>query len=138
MSYRAKSGFGVTFTVLFGMALAAPYALATESSPAVVARYDKDNDKTLDWTEVETAAGAHFDKLDKNADGTLDRAEVKGVIAAATFKGADTDHDGTLSKPEYLALVKRLFKQADTDNDGTLSATELGNPAGHRLKLLID
>jgi hypothetical protein len=137
MSYRTSTGFGLGVAALLAMAVAAPYVLA-ESSRAVVAKYDKDHDRTLDWNEVEAAAGARFDKLDQNGDGTLDRAEAKGIMRRATFRTADTDRDGTLSKNEYLALVKQRFTAADTDNDATLSAKELNSRAGHNLKLLID
>src|SRR3984885_15614544 len=113
--------------LLLGTALGGHYATATEPSAAVVAKYDKDSDKTLDWAEIQTAASARFDRLNKDADPTLDSQEVKGIIGEAAFKAADADHDGTLSKTEYLALVKKLFKQADADNDGTLDAQELGS-----------
>jgi Ca2+-binding EF-hand superfamily protein len=68
----------------------------------------------------------------------LDNQELKGIVGEAAFKAADSDHDGTLSKADYLALVNRLFKQADANHDGTLDAQELGSKTGHKLKLLID
>jgi hypothetical protein len=113
-------------------------ATAAEPSAAVVAKYDKDGDKTLDWNEVQAAAGARFAKLNKDQDGTLDAQEVEGVIGPATFKDADPDNDGTLSKAEYLDLARKLFRQADADGDGTLDAKELSSRAGRSLKLLID
>ena len=123
---------------MLGTALGGQHATATEPSAAVVAKYDKDSDKTLDWAEVQTAASARFDSLNKDADTTLDNQELKGIVGEAAFKAADSDHDGTLSKAEYLALVNRLFKQADANHDGTLEAQELGSKTGHRPKLLID
>ena len=138
MSHNTTSRLCLGLALLLGAAVSGQYAIATEPSAAVVAKYDKDSDQTLDWAEVQTAASARFDSLNKDADGTLDTQEVKGVVGEAAFKAADTDHDGTLSKAEYLALVKKLFKQADGNNDGTLDAQELGSRAGRRLKLLID
>jgi EF hand len=76
------------------------------------------------------AAGAVMSKYDQ----TLDVAEVN-TAASARF---ERDHDGTLSKDEYLDLVQKLFKQADTDHDGTLDAKELRSKAGQRLRRLID
>jgi Ca2+-binding EF-hand superfamily protein len=87
---------------------------------------------------VKSAASAHFDKLDKDKDGTLDANEVKSVIGAKAFKAADPDNDGTLSKEEYLALVEKLFTKTDVDKDGTLDAKELKSEAGHRLRRLIN
>jgi len=137
MNRQQKLRSGLGFAILLALTLAGPCAAAAEPATAVIAKYDKDGDKSLDWNEVESAAGARFDKLNKDADGTLDSKEVRGVIGPATFQDADTDHDGTLSKLEYLALVKKRFKEADTDNDGTVNAKELSSKAGHSLKLLI-
>jgi hypothetical protein len=87
---------------------------------------------------VKAAATAHFDKLNKDSDDTLDANEVKGVIGARIFKAADPDNDGTLSKDEYLALVAKLFDKADVDHDGTIDAKELASKSGHALRRLID
>lgn len=94
--------------------------------------------ETLGLAEVKTVAGAHFDKLNKDSDGTLDVKELQGVIGPAGLKAADPDNDGTLTKDEYLVLVERLFKKADADNDGTLSVAELKSKAARTLRRLID
>ncbi len=138
MSHHTTVQTALRLALVLTTAVVGQYAMAVEPSAAVVAKYDKDNDKTLDWAEIQAAASARFDTLNKDADGTLDSKEVKGVIGKTVFKAADPDNDGTLSKSEYLDLVKKLFKRADTDHDGTLDAKELGSKAGHRLKLLID
>ena len=49
----------------------------------------------------------------------------------------DPDHDNTLTKDEYLAVVEKRFKAADKDNDGTLSSWELHTPAGKALVRLL-
>lgn len=138
MSHRTALLSGLPLAVLLGTALLGQYAIATEPATAVVAKLDRDNDKTLDWAEVQAGASARFDKLNKDNDGTLDAKEVKGVIGEPTFKAADPDNDGTLSKTEYLDLVKKLFQKADADHDGTLSAKELGSKPGRTLERLID
>ena len=102
-----------------------------------LARYDKDNDKTLDLAEVKAAAATLFAKLDKDNDGALDAKEIKGRIGAAAFKVADPDNDGMLSKDEYLACVQKTFEKADVDRDGKLDAGELSSKAGGRLRRLI-
>lgn len=60
------------------------------------------------------------------------------MIGPKSFKAADPDKDGTISKDEYLPLVEKLFKSADVDNDGTLSVAELKSKPAHQLKKLID
>jgi Ca2+-binding EF-hand superfamily protein len=96
-------------SVFLGVSLA-PQLAGADTAAAVVSKYDADSDQTLDVSEVNTAASARFER----------------------------DHDGTLSKDEYLALVRKLFKQADADHDGTLDAKELRSKAGQELKRLID
>ena len=127
-------------TVLLGAALicamAAGPAMASTAQDAV-AKYDKDSDKTLDLAEVKAAAAHHFAKLDKNADGTVDATELKGVMGSARLKEADPDHDGTLTKDEYVSFAEKLFHEADTDHQGTLDAAALGAPAGHKLLALL-
>ena len=49
--------------------------LAADSTTNVVALWDNDQDGTLDLTEINKAAGAEFDKLDVDHDGTLDMKE---------------------------------------------------------------
>jgi hypothetical protein len=138
MLHRTTPYRTLPLALLLATAVCGHCATAAQPSAAVVAKYDKDGDATLDWNEVQAAAGARFDKLNKDKDGTLDAREVKGVIGPSTFKDADPDNDGTLSKAEYLDLAKKLFRQADADGDGTLDAKELSSKAGHSLKLLID
>jgi Ca2+-binding EF-hand superfamily protein len=50
---------------------------------------------------------------------------------------ADPDHDGTLTKDEYLAVVEQRFNAADPDHDGTLDAKELNSKAGQSLLRLL-
>ena len=138
MNHRTAISMSVVAALLWVATLGARGVNAAEPATAVVAKLDKDSDKTLDWSEVQAAASARFDRLNKDADGTLDAKEVRGIIGPTAFKAADPDNDGTLSKDEYLALVKKIFSEADTDHDGTLDAKELGGKVGHRLKLLID
>ncbi|HTB66879.1 MAG TPA: hypothetical protein VK727_11660 [Steroidobacteraceae bacterium] len=96
-------------SVFLGASLA-PQIACADGAAAVVSKYDRDSDQTLDLSEVNTAASARFER----------------------------NHDGTLSKDEYLALVQKMFKQADVDHDGTLDAKELHSRAGQRLQRLID
>jgi Ca2+-binding EF-hand superfamily protein len=49
----------------------------------------------------------------------------------------DKDHDGTVSKDEYLAEVERIFKKTDRDNDGTIDAKELNTVDGRILATLL-
>ena len=125
--------FTVALAALVGVA--APALAATKSGP--VARFDTDNDGTVDLIEAKKAASELFDKLDTDKDGTLDSKELNGRLTHKELAAADPDNDGTLSKDEYLAVVEKRFKAADPDNDGTVSAAELKTAAGRSLSQLL-
>lgn len=115
---------------------AASPALARTKRPAI-AGIDTDNDGTVDLGEAKKAAEDLFDRLDKDKDGTLTFKELQGRLSRKEFAAADVDHDGTISKNEYFALVVQRFKAADTDNDGTISEAEFHTPAGRALLRLL-
>lgn len=136
MSLRISSSFAA-LALAVGV-LAAPAAFAKPMSGAsAIKMIDTDNDATIDMKEVEAVASATFDRLEKDADGTLDAKELKGRLSKSGLKQADPDKDGTVDKKEYLAAVAERFKAADPDNDGTLDAKELQSPAGKALLALI-
>ena len=66
----------------------------------IVSKYDKDSDQTLDLAEVKAAASAHFDKLDKDADGTLRHFYTAHPRMAEDIKERGID----LLTPVYNAL----------------------------------
>jgi hypothetical protein len=50
-----------------------------------------------------------FNDMDKNADGKLTRAEAKGnKELLARWKEADSNHDGFLTRTEYLTLMAKV------------------------------
>jgi Ca2+-binding EF-hand superfamily protein len=124
------------FATFAGLCAAAAPAIA-EAKTSPVAQFDTDNDGTVDLAEAKKAAGATFDGLDTDKDGTLTLKELHGRLSRKEFAAGDPDHDKTLSKDEYLALVERRFKAADPDNDGTISAAEFDKPAGQALRRLL-
>lgn len=136
MQYQYVRSAMIALIMVCGATLA-HFAVGAEPS-VVVDTLDHDADQTLNWSEVEKGAMARLEKLNKDADATRDSKELKGVMGAKAFNAADPNNDRTLSKSEYLALVKKLSAQADADHDGTLDATELSSKIGRHLKLLIE
>lgn len=45
----------------------------------------------------------------------------------AWFSGADADHDGALSRDEFIADAMRFFAVLDTDHDGIIDGFEVSN-----------
>jgi EF hand len=108
-----------------------PSQAATDAVAENMKSWDPDKDGTIDLAEANKAAGAKFDRLERDHDGTLNRKEMNSTrVDKKTFTKADPDKDGTLTKDEYLAIVALRFKAADPDNDGTVSVAELGTRAG--------
>jgi Ca2+-binding EF-hand superfamily protein len=48
-----------------------------------------------------------FDALDRNADGRLTRDELKGTPYATHFEDIDTNKDGTIDRKEFTAYLKK-------------------------------
>ena len=111
--------------------------LPAMAKSSLIRMLDTDNDGTVDLAEAKAAASTLFDKLEHDKDGTLDKRELARRMSAKELAAADPDHDGTLTKDEYLALVEQRFKAADPDHDGTLDAKELNSPAGKALLRLL-
>jgi Ca2+-binding EF-hand superfamily protein len=111
--------------------------LPAMAKSSLIRMLDTDNDGTFDLGEAKAAASALFDKLEHDKDGTLDKHELVRRLSAKELAAADPDHDGTLTKDEYLALVEQRFSAADPDHDGTLDAKELNSPAGKALLRLL-
>ena len=57
------------------------------------------------------------------ASGQKSSANSSG--AKLWMSAMDTDHDGTVSKQEFLGYMEAQFDKADTDHDGTLDRSEL-------------
>jgi Ca2+-binding EF-hand superfamily protein len=152
----------VALVAAIGFVAVSPFAALQAQSPdraeRVLKALDKDNDATVDLNEAKLAASAYFISLDAHNDGTLtlqefqaplksalvragpeSRSRLERALAAreAAFKAMDKDHDGTVSKDEYLAEVEIRFNRADRDHEGTLSLEELRTPAGRALTTLL-
>jgi Ca2+-binding EF-hand superfamily protein len=112
-------------------------ASAEPNNASSIKTLDTDGDGTVDLAEAKKAASALFDRLERDKDGTLDKHELARRLSAKELAVADPDHDGTLSKDEYLAIVEQRFNAADSDHDGTLDAKELHSSAGVSLVRLV-
>ena len=124
------------------LVVALPALLAGGSPVLAKARhhvpmFDTDGDGTIDLAEAKKAASALFDKMERDHDGTLHKRELARRLTTKELAAADPDHDGTLSRDEYLAVVEQRFSAADPDHDETLDARELKTKAGQALLRLL-
>lgn len=128
---------GVALAVTAVTAMEPAFAKSKEKVCKSLAAIDPDNDGKLDLAEAKKAAGAVFDKLEKDKDGTLDAKELKGRLSAKELAAGDPDKDKTIDKNEYLAIVEARFKAANKDKDDTIECKEMGSAAGQALLRLL-
>jgi Ca2+-binding EF-hand superfamily protein len=75
-------------------------------------------------------AGATFNNLDKDGNGTISRGEaVQEPSLANAFARIDTNRDGNISNKEYQAATANVargvdFTQVDLNRDGVISKRE--------------
>ncbi|MGA7324920.1 MAG: EF-hand domain-containing protein [Rhodomicrobium sp.] len=89
--------------------LAAASVDAQAKTCPALASLDSDHDGKLDLTEAKAAASARFTRLDSDKDNTLDAKELKRCLSVRKIRANDPDHDGTLDRTEYIAIVRRAL-----------------------------
>jgi Ca2+-binding EF-hand superfamily protein len=112
-------------------------ALAAPKRSRAMQVLDADHDGTIDLAEARKAAGAVFDRIDGNKDGTLNKRELGGRVTPQEFAVADRNKYGRLSKDEYLSVVEKRFKAADPNNNGKIDEKELVSRPGRPLLRLL-
>lgn len=99
-------------------------------------RADRNDDGVLDAAEARAARERLFARLDRNGDGVLehgewarpaapDTASARDVRREQRLQALDTDHDGGVSRAEFLAAADARFAAADSNHDGRLGPQEL-------------
>ena len=110
---------------------------AKPSADAFLQKWDTDHDGTLSHAEINKAASTRFDALDRKHKHVLTRNQLAGMLTFQQFRKVDKDKDGTIDKAEFLAVVDKLFRVADKDHDGTLDRDKLNSSAGRALRRLF-
>jgi Ca2+-binding EF-hand superfamily protein len=106
----------------------------------LVARLDKAGNGYITRDEFLAAANKRFTRLDKDGNGklTLDelaagrghgrRAAMAGKraeFAQKRFDKLDTNHDGVVTKEEYLAAATAMYGEFDAQHNGKVTAREI-------------
>ncbi|MFD1612880.1 EF-hand domain-containing protein [Sphingomonas tabacisoli] len=119
-------------------------ALALTSGIALAAGQPQDmRDHPMgDMTRAQVIemANKHFDRLDVNHDGKLDRADREAMhakMAAEMFDRADTNHDGMISREEWNAGAARLAEMRG--HDGAMGGPGMqGRPMMRHMAMMAD
>ncbi|KSV72214.1 hypothetical protein N183_26975 [Sinorhizobium sp. Sb3] len=102
---------------------------------------DQNGDRALQFTEIQAARAALFDRLDANRNGVLDNGEAQaalqrvregGRLQMATAEGLETqarqvdaNGDGRITRAEFAQFIPDRLLRADTNGDRALSLSEL-------------
>ncbi|GLK66717.1 EF-hand domain-containing protein [Hansschlegelia plantiphila] len=118
-------------------------ALLATTAGSVAAKAADDQDATARKERVEKLNARiekRFTALDKNKDGSLDRAEIQATLGKA-FDRMDKNHDGVLDADEIKAMTERAsqrggkagemaearLKRADKNGDGKVTKEEFSD-----------
>jgi len=102
---------------------------------------DQNGDRALQFTEIQAAREALFDRLDANRNGVLDNGEAQaalqrvregGRLQMATADGLETqarrmdaNGDGQITRAEFAQFIPDRLQRADANGDRSLSLSEL-------------
>jgi Ca2+-binding EF-hand superfamily protein len=104
-----------------------------EGPGAMFDHADTDGDGAVSRDEFVSTRTEQFGKRDRNGDGFVDtkdlgeRASARPRVSQAMsgiVKQFDVDHDGKLSKDEFVAGGLKIFERADADHNGSLDEKE--------------
>ena len=123
-------------TMLSGAALAGQAAPMDQGAPGargpghghgMMTRADTNGDGTISRAEYVAQSEARFARMDKNGDGfiTADEMGGKGGRGGGRLMAADTDHDGKISRAEFMAQSAERFAGLDANGDGQISGDEM-------------
>ena len=128
-------------SVLLLLSTCGAFACDVESAREMFRRMDTNGDRALQFTEVQAARAALFDRLDSNRNGILDEEEVQVAVRrvreargtpATSLEGfgfqasrMDTNSNGRISRDEFARFIPDRLLRADTNGDRSLSLPEL-------------
>ncbi len=87
--------------------------------------YDKDGNGVLSKAEVKGMARTMFTYADKNGDGRVAGEET--LLGPRDTDLMDTDNSGAVEQDEAVAYLTDLILREDADDDGTISFEEYRN-----------
>jgi Ca2+-binding EF-hand superfamily protein len=96
-------------------------------------------DGAIARADVLVAADRHFDRLDRNKDGVVDKADTDALRKETVdyyvkrfAHRAGGAPDGRITREQFQARAAERFQRMDLDGDGTISRGERGGWGGRR------
>ena len=111
------------FLSLFGGVLALPLVVAPAQEPRSLGPGPGPGRSGTMLAEIDRLVEGMM-AFDADKNGRVTRAELTDNRLLGLFDRADIDKDGTVSKPEFLALAERNFVRCDLDKDGRITVAE--------------
>ena len=103
-----------------------------------IAQADTNGDGQITRAELIAYRAGQFSRLDRNGDGFIDTNDVPGMVASrfeprirqmnAQF---DANHDGRVSRDEFVNGPTLGFDMADANHDGVVTQAELRAAMGN-------
>jgi Ca2+-binding EF-hand superfamily protein len=130
-----------------GLLLTLVLLAAAETSACAQSRFDPvqaigkaaaNHDGRISRDEFLAARAKRFDQFDRNHDGYIDDQDMPRFVRAnadrmqklqAVLNLADANHDGRVSRDEYMAASGRMFERIDVNHDGYIDQGELQQAA---------
>lgn len=143
MRYALFAAVGAALLTGAGLALAQPAATAPTPPPpgGMMERADANHDGVVTRAEFDASVQARFNAMDTNHDGTLSEAERQAGRAAMRdghgpggpggpgrppmMRDPDANHDGVITREEFLAGPTSMFERLDANHDGRLTGDEM-------------
>jgi Ca2+-binding EF-hand superfamily protein len=137
----------VFFAAIFFAMLTLPAMAqrAMQDPSQIFDQADTNHDGRVSRDEFLAARSARFDKLDRNHDGDLTDADIPAFLQSnasmmqkmhAMLASADTNHDGKVSREEFVQQGMQLFDMADTNHDGYVDKDEM-QQAAQKIKTVM-
>lgn len=137
MNERSKTLAGtataLTLAILLS-ACAAGRSQARRDPAQIFTAADANSDGIVTRAEFLAARATNFSKYDRNGDGFIDAHDVPRRMRArgnaaervdALIDRFDTNHDGRISRAEFVDGPTNAFDLADRNHDGQLSKEEV-------------
>jgi hypothetical protein len=99
--------------------------------------WDRNRDGIVTCDEWRSYAAELFDAADTNRDGYIDATEFGKIVSmdrmfqTADLRYYDADHDGKLSRAEFVDKPNRAFALLDTGNTCRLTADQVAGARAH-------